>query len=154
MIAAITSLASSSLQLVCTYLLKDTSFPKLLSRRFLSPDDTGSRGEYQIHPFVAFTTPTASSGSMFLRSDLLPAARVDADPNGWKNAVLLYPRSFQDTNGDGIGDLDGIYHRLEETWRASGVDIIWISPSIARQADNYDISDCRDIDPCLAAGCL
>ena len=51
---------------------------------------------------------------MFLRSDLLPAARVDADP-WWKNAVLyqVYPRSFQDTNGDGIGDLDGIYSRLE-----------------------------------------
>ena len=86
---------------------------------------------------------------MFLRSDLLPAARVDADP-WWKNAVLyqVYPRSFQDTNGDGIGDLDGIYSRLEYLARL-GVDIIWISPIYrSPQADNgYDISDYRDIDP-------
>ncbi len=86
---------------------------------------------------------------MFLRSDLLPAARVDADP-WWKNAVLyqVYPRSFQDTNGDGIGDLDGIYRRLEYLARL-GVDIIWISPIYrSPQADNgYDISDYRDIDP-------
>ena len=86
---------------------------------------------------------------MFLRSDLLPAARVDADP-WWKNAVLyqVYPRSFQDTNGDGIGDLNGIYSRLEYLARL-GVDIIWISPIYrSPQADNgYDISDYRDIDP-------
>ena len=86
---------------------------------------------------------------MFLRSDLLPAARVDADP-WWKNAVLyqVYPRSFQDTNGDGIGDLDGIYSRLEYL-ACLGVDIIWISPIYrSPQADNgYDISDYRDIDP-------
>ena len=86
---------------------------------------------------------------MILRPDLLPAARVDADP-WWMNAVLyqVYPRSFQDTNGDGIGDLAGIHQRLDYL-ADLGVDIVWISPIYRPpQADNgYDISDYRDIDP-------
>ena len=86
---------------------------------------------------------------MSLRPDLLPAARVDADP-WWMNAVLyqVYPRSFQDTNGDGIGDLAGIHQRLDYL-ADLGVDIVWISPIYrSPQADNgYDISDYRDIDP-------
>ena len=86
---------------------------------------------------------------MILRPDLLPAARVDADP-WWMNAVLyqVYPRSFQDTNGDGIGDLAGIHQRLDYL-ADLGVDIVWISPIYrSPQADNgYDISDYRDIDP-------
>ena len=86
---------------------------------------------------------------MILRPDLLPAARIDADP-WWMNAVLyqVYPRSFQDTNGDGIGDLAGIHQRLDYL-ADLGVDIVWISPIYrSPQADNgYDISDYRDIDP-------
>lgn len=86
---------------------------------------------------------------MILRPDLLPTARVDADP-WWMNAVLyqVYPRSFQDTNGDGIGDLAGIHQRLDYL-ADLGVDIVWISPIYrSPQADNgYDISDYRDIDP-------
>ena len=86
---------------------------------------------------------------MILRPDLLPAARVDADP-WWMNAVLyqVYPRSFQDTNGDGIGDLAGIHQRLDYL-ADLGVDIVWLSPIYrSPQADNgYDISDYRDIDP-------
>ena len=86
---------------------------------------------------------------MILRPDLLPAARVDADP-WWMNAVLyqVYPRSFQETNGDGIGDLAGIHQRLDYL-ADLGVDIVWISPIYrSPQADNgYDISDYRDIDP-------
>ena len=86
---------------------------------------------------------------MFLRLDLLPPARVDADP-WWMNAVLyqVYPRSFQDTDGDGVGDLAGIHRRLDYLAQL-GVDIVWISPIYrSPQADNgYDISDYRDIDP-------
>ena len=86
---------------------------------------------------------------MILHPDLLPAARVDADP-WWMNAVLyqVYPRSFQDTNGDGIGDLAGI-HQCLDYLADLGVDIVWISPIYrSPQADNgYDISDYRDIDP-------
>ncbi|WP_302702151.1 alpha-glucosidase [uncultured Actinomyces sp.] len=86
---------------------------------------------------------------MILHSDLLPTGRGDADP-WWMNAVLyqIYPRSFQDSDGDGVGDLQGIVRRLEYLAQL-GVDIVWISPIYrSPQADNgYDISDYRDIDP-------
>ena len=86
---------------------------------------------------------------MILHSELLPATRVDADP-WWMNAVLyqVYPRSFQDTDGDGVGDVKGILRRLDYL-ADLGVDIVWISPIYrSPQADNgYDISDYRDIDP-------
>lgn len=86
---------------------------------------------------------------MFHRPDLLPERRYAACP-WWKNAVLyqVYPRSFQDSNGDGVGDLAGIYTRLDYLAHL-GVDIIWISPIYrSPQADNgYDISNYRDIDP-------
>jgi oligo-1,6-glucosidase len=72
------------------------------------------------------------------------------DAAWWKSAVVyqIYPRSFADSNGDGIGDLGGIVSRLEYV-RALGVDVIWLSPVYrSPQADNgYDISDYRDIDP-------
>jgi alpha-glucosidase len=67
----------------------------------------------------------------------------------WKCGVIyqIYPRSFQDTNGDGVGDLRGITARLEYlTWL--GVDAIWISPIYpSPMADfGYDVSDYRNID--------
>ena len=69
----------------------------------------------------------------------------------WKSAVAyqIYPKSFQDTNGDGIGDLPGIIHRLDYL-QELGIDVIWLSPVFASpQVDNgYDISDYRAIDPC------
>ncbi len=68
----------------------------------------------------------------------------------WKRAVIyqIYPRSFQDSNGDGVGDLRGIRQRLDHLVRL-GVDVIWLSPIYrSPQADNgYDISDYQDIDP-------
>lgn len=68
----------------------------------------------------------------------------------WKNAVVyqIYPRSFQDSNGDGIGDLQGIIGRLDYLQRL-GIDAIWLSPVCrSPQRDNgYDISDYQDIDP-------
>ena len=68
----------------------------------------------------------------------------------WKSAVVyqIYPRSFADSNGDGIGDLAGIIDRLDYV-RRLGVDVIWLSPVYrSPQADNgYDISDYRAIDP-------
>jgi oligo-1,6-glucosidase len=76
-----------------------------------------------------------------------------AETNGyrrkwWKEAVFyqIYPRSFQDSNGDGIGDLAGITSRLDYV-KALGVDAIWLSPHFkSPNADNgYDISDYRDI---------
>jgi alpha-glucosidase len=68
----------------------------------------------------------------------------------WKNAVLyeIYPRSFQDSNGDGIGDLNGITQRLDYL-KQLGVDGIWLSPIYpSPQVDfGYDISDYENIDP-------
>ena len=67
----------------------------------------------------------------------------------WKKAVIyqIYPKSFQDSNGDGIGDLNGILSRLDYLERL-GADAIWLSPVCrSPQDDNgYDISDYQDID--------
>src|SRR6267143_1498371 len=68
----------------------------------------------------------------------------------WRKAVFyeIYPRSFQDTNGDGIGDLNGITQRLDYL-EALGVDAIWIAPMYpSPQVDfGYDISDYQNVDP-------
>jgi len=73
-----------------------------------------------------------------------------ADTVWWKKGIVyqIYPRSFQDSNGDGIGDLNGIRQRLDYlTWL--GIDAIWISPVYpSPMADfGYDVSDYRAIDP-------
>ena len=68
----------------------------------------------------------------------------------WKDRVVyqIYPRSFQDTNGDGFGDIPGIISRLDEL-KKLGVGILWLSPVYCSpDADNgYDISDYQDIHP-------
>lgn len=68
----------------------------------------------------------------------------------WHDAAIyqIYPRSFQDTNGDGIGDLDGIRQRLDHV-KELGAGAIWLSPIFrSPMADyGYDISDYRAIDP-------
>lgn len=68
----------------------------------------------------------------------------------WKKAVIyqIYPRSFADSNGDGIGDLQGIISKLDYL-QDLGIDAVWLSPVCrSPQDDNgYDISDYRDIDP-------
>ena len=88
----------------------------------------------------------------FNRSKLPDSVRSNgATPNPWwANAVVyqIYPRSFQDSNGDGIGDLKGITSRLDYL-ADLGVDVLWLSPVYrSPQDDNgYDISDYQDIDP-------
>lgn len=68
----------------------------------------------------------------------------------WQQGVIyhVYPRSFQDSNGDGIGDLNGITSRLDYLQRL-GVDALWISPIYpSPMADfGYDVSNYTDIDP-------
>jgi len=75
-----------------------------------------------------------------------------SDPAGewWRHAVIyqVYPRSFADASGDGIGDLPGVTSRLDHLARL-GVDAIWLSPFYrSPQADaGYDVADYRAIDP-------
>lgn len=68
----------------------------------------------------------------------------------WRNAVIyqVYPRSFADGNGDGIGDLPGITSRLTHI-ADLGVDAVWLSPFyVSPQHDaGYDVADFRDVDP-------
>ena len=68
----------------------------------------------------------------------------------WRGAAIyqIYPRSFMDANGDGIGDLPGIAQRLDHVARL-GVDAIWISPFFASPMKDfgYDVSDYRAVDP-------
>jgi len=78
-----------------------------------------------------------------------PCNAATSDP-WWKHAVIyeIYPRSFQDSNGDGIGDLNGITQRLDYL-ESLGVDAIWIAPMYpSPQVDfGYDISDYQSVDP-------
>ena len=82
-----------------------------------------------------------------------PVARqnaVMADQQWWKSAVVyqIYPRSFAEPDGDGVGDLRGITSRLDYL-ATLGVDVIWLSPVYRSPMDDfgYDISDYQDVDP-------
>ena len=73
-----------------------------------------------------------------------------ADGPWWRDAVIyqVYPRSFADADGDGVGDLPGVTARLDHL-AALGVDAVWLSPFYrSPQADaGYDVADYRDVDP-------
>ena len=76
---------------------------------------------------------------------------TDARPvDWWKSAVVyqIYPRSFMDSDGDGIGDIPGMTSRLDYLQQL-GVDVLWLSPVYASPMDDngYDISDYQDVDP-------
>jgi alpha-glucosidase len=77
------------------------------------------------------------------------AARLAAR-EWWRGALIyqVYPRSFQDSNGDGVGDLPGISSRLDYI-ASLGVDAIWISPFFRSPMKDfgYDVSDYRDVEP-------
>ncbi|WP_018151534.1 glycoside hydrolase family 13 protein [Leeia oryzae] len=72
----------------------------------------------------------------------------DTNTQWWHNSVVyqIYPRSFCDANGDGIGDLTGIIHKLDYLQKL-GIDLIWLSPVYKSPMDDngYDISDYQDI---------
>lgn len=75
--------------------------------------------------------------------------RSKADQDWWKHAVFyqVYPRSFKDSDGDGVGDIKGIIEKVNH-FKDAGVDAIWLSPIYkSPQVDQgYDISDFKAID--------
>ena len=79
----------------------------------------------------------------------MPGSILSNDPDWWRGAVIyqVYPRSFQDTNGDGIGDLNGITERLEHI-ASLGADAIWISPFFKSPMKDfgYDVADYCAVD--------
>jgi len=82
---------------------------------------------------------------------MLPAQTLANSPTDWwRHAVIyqVYPRSFADGNGDGIGDLPGIIGRLPAI-RDLGVDAVWLSPfyTSPQKDAGYDVSDYCDVDP-------
>jgi oligo-1,6-glucosidase len=76
--------------------------------------------------------------------------RDHTDEDWWRTAVVyqVYPRSFADSDGDGVGDLRGLIGRLDHLQRL-GVDVLWLSPIYPSPQDDagYDISDYQDVDP-------
>ncbi|WP_312290486.1 alpha-amylase family glycosyl hydrolase, partial [Stutzerimonas nitrititolerans] len=76
--------------------------------------------------------------------------RDSSDHPWWKGATIyqIYPRSFADSNGDGIGDLNGVLHHLDHLQKL-GVDAVWLSPIFRSPMldAGYDISDYCDVDP-------
>ena len=87
------------------------------------------------------------------RLTTVTGTRAGTDP-WWTRAVVyqIYPRSFADSNGDGIGDLAGIIGRLDHLRGRSGsldVDAVWLSPTYpSPQADfGYDVADYTGVDP-------
>ena len=85
-----------------------------------------------------------------LMTEQKPAEEPVLDMNWWRGAVIyqIYPRSFQDHNGDGVGDLVGITERLDYV-ADLGVDGVWLSPFFTSPMRDfgYDVSNYRDVDP-------
>jgi alpha-glucosidase len=95
--------------------------------------------------------PTHDERDDAIREALVPVHDADRpDAAWWRHAVIyqIYPRSWADSNGDGIGDLPGITSRLQHL-RDLGVDALWLSPFYTSpQADaGYDVADYRSVDP-------
>ncbi|WP_433340035.1 glycoside hydrolase family 13 protein [Streptomyces sp. CA-253872] len=103
----------------------------------------------QHHADSAAPTAAPTAVPAVLPAQAGPAVRASG-ADWWREAVIyqVYPRSFADANGDGMGDLAGIRARLPHL-RDLGVDAVWLSPFYASpQADaGYDVADYRAVDP-------
>ncbi len=97
-----------------------------------------------------FTTNTFAQSSTTASYTTETGSNKKADANWWKKTTVyqIYPRSWKDTNGDGIGDIQGIINQLDYL-KELGYETIWISPfTQSPQRDfGYDISDYRTISP-------
>lgn len=93
---------------------------------------------------------TVTSAKLDLSQTGTTLHRGATDSAWWRSAVIyqIYPRSWADAKGDGVGDLNGITSRLPYL-RDLGIDAVWLSPFYTSpQADaGYDVADYRDIDP-------
>lgn len=82
----------------------------------------------------------------------LSGSDLAADPNWWRQASVyqIYPRSFSDSNGDGLGDIKGITAKVPYL-KELGIDAVWLSPFYpsALADGGYDVDDYRDVDPKL-----
>ena len=96
--------------------------------------------------------PLSSSGSRAGRNPTIRTMTEAPSIQWWRDAVIyqIYPRSFQDTDGDGVGDLAGITSRLDYmSWL--GVDAVWLTPITTSPDDDfgYDVSDYYSVQPAL-----
>ncbi|CAF4043123.1 unnamed protein product [Rotaria sordida] len=95
---------------------------------------------------VAENSSTISKSESIIKSSFYPTTNIRR--KWWKESIAyqIYPRSFQDSNGDGIGDIRGIIQRLDHI-KNLGADLIWICPVFksANDDNGYDISDYQNI---------
>src|SRR3981189_2846936 len=105
---------------------------------------------FKIFRTFALAVSLAATGLAAQTTAVASGSTPAIDNTWWKHAVIyeIYPRSFQDSNGDGVGDLNGITQRLDYL-QSLGVDSLWLSPIYpSPQVDfGYDISDYENIDP-------
>jgi oligo-1,6-glucosidase len=98
-----------------------------------------------IYIFIFFIFLTLYLENCFSQANKLPAP---ADRKWWKEAIVyqIYPRSFKDTDGDGIGDLKGILSKLDYI-KSLGIQVVWLNPIYSSPNDDngYDVSDYRNI---------
>jgi alpha-glucosidase len=92
----------------------------------------------------------AQSARLNFRHDVRVPGPADYPPMWWERAVVyqVYPRSFQDSDGDGLGDLSGVGRRLDHV-AGLGADAVWLSPFYPSPDHDfgYDVSDFRAVDP-------
>src|SRR5438067_228672 len=85
---------------------------------------------------------------LFIFSFFQLSAQQNNNRKWWKEAVVyqIYPRSFKDSDGDGVGDLKGIISKLDYI-KSLGIDVVWLNPIYSSPNDDngYDISDYQNI---------
>src|SRR3954471_17995404 len=95
--------------------------------------------------FIAFVYVSLYTERSFGQTNI---SSDSSERKWWKEAVVyqIYPRSFKDSDGDGIGDLKGIISKLDYIKRL-GIDVVWLNPIYSSPNDDngYDVSDYRNI---------